>query len=87
MTVSVYTRSLQFFNIVLYFMYWLLTIFVLMGICFIVWLSSVFIQIYSYDMLHIPCQRALRTDESEISYMCVCVCIKARCYVYTWNGI
>jgi len=36
MTVSVYTRSLQFFNIVLYFMYWLLTIFVLMGICFIV---------------------------------------------------
>jgi hypothetical protein len=46
-----------------------------MGNWFIVRLPSVFIQIYSYDMLHIPCQCALRTDDSEILYVCTCVCV------------
>lgn len=37
--------------------------------------QSVFIQIYSYDMLHVPSQCAVRTDESEISRACQCVCV------------
>jgi hypothetical protein len=30
----------------------------------------IFKKIYSYDTLYILCQCALRTDESEISYVC-----------------
>jgi hypothetical protein len=46
------------------------TIFVLMCSWFTVWLSIDFYQIYSYDVLSVLFQCALRIDESEISYVC-----------------
>ena len=38
-------------------------------------LLIVFNQIYSYDMLYILCQYALRIYESEILYVCMNVCM------------
>jgi hypothetical protein len=65
------------FNIVLFFMYRLLTIFVPMLSWFTVWLFIVFTQ--TYYVLYIPCHCTVRIDESEIPvcmyYVCVCVCV------------
>jgi len=32
-------------------------------------------EIYSYDVLYVLCQCAVRTDQSEILYVCTCVCM------------
>ena len=47
-----------------------LNIFVLIQSWCIVWPLIVFSQAYSYDVLYILSQYALRIDESEISYVC-----------------
>ena len=68
------------FNIVLFFMYRLSTIFVLMWSLFIVWLLIVFTQ--AYYVLYIPCQCAVRFDKSEISvciYVYVCIYVGEQC--------
>ena len=66
------------FNIVLFFMYRLLTIFVPLWILFNIWVLIVFTQTYSYYVLCIQCQCAVRIDGSEIPvcmYICIYVCV------------
>jgi hypothetical protein len=66
-----HTRFLLFFNNVLFLCMMFLAIFVLMRSWCIVWLLIVFNQTYSYDVLYILSQCALRIEESEISYVYV----------------
>jgi hypothetical protein len=62
-------------------MYEILTTFVLMWSWFIVWLFVVFNQIYSYDVLYILRQCAIRINESENTYVCMYVCMYICIYV------
>lgn len=51
-------------------MYDVLTISVLMWNWFVVWLLIVFSHVHSHDVLYIQRKCVLRTDESEILYVC-----------------
>jgi len=66
-----YIRFLLFFNTVLFFIYEdfdHICARVKLAYC----VTVVLLQSgYSYDVLYIHCQCALRTDESEFSYACV----------------
>ena len=68
-------QNFLLFVILYYFYADVLTILVLMWNWFIVWLLIVFSYVYSHDMLYIQRQCALRTDESEILYICMYVCM------------
>ena len=61
----------------------ILTTLVLMWSWFIVWLFVVFSQIYSYDVLYILGQCALRIDESENTYICTYMYVYMYLYVFT----
>ena len=82
-----YQILFMFSNIILFLCIRFLTTFVLLRSWFIVWLFVVVNQIYSYDVLYILGQCALRIDESEniciylCIYICMYVCMYIRIYV------
>ena len=76
-----YIRFLLFFNTVLFFMHEDLDhIYAHLKLLYCV--TVVHLQSgYSYDVLYIQCQCALRIDESEITY----VCVDGRMDVFSFN--